>query len=157
VFFDISGGELLILVLVALLVLGPERLPRYAAQLGRFVRDARSFALRAREQVRSEMGEEFDSVDWEALDPRRYDPRRIVRDALRDDDDPFAFKEIDRILKDIDLNVAASGTGASLDLATSGADADGPGARTDDDVSADGSAGSPQRPPARPAFDVDAT
>lgn len=86
--FDINGGELLVLGAVAVVVLGPERLPTYAAQLGRVVRDARSFAKNAREQVRSEMGEEFDDVDWQVLDPRRYDPRRIVRDALLDDDDP---------------------------------------------------------------------
>ncbi len=96
--FSINGGELVVLLLVALLVLGPERLPQYAAQLARLVRQARGFAVRAREQVRSEMGEEFDDVDWQALDPRRYDPRRIVREALLDgDDDPFGFDAIRRI------------------------------------------------------------
>jgi sec-independent protein translocase protein TatB len=91
--FDINGGEFVILLVVALVVLGPERLPQYAAQLAKLVRDARGFAVRAREQVRDEMGEEFDDVDWQQLDPRRYDPRRIVREALMDDgplfgDDP---------------------------------------------------------------------
>lgn len=86
---DINGGELLVLGAVAIVVLGPERLPTYAAQLGTWVREARTFARNAREQVRSEMGEDFDDIDWQALDPRRYDPRRIVRDALlEDDDDP---------------------------------------------------------------------
>ena len=83
--FDINGGEFIILIVVALVVLGPERLPQYATQLAKLVREARTFALRAREQVREEMGEEFDDVDWKALDPRRYDPRRIVREALLDD------------------------------------------------------------------------
>ena len=85
--FDINPGELLILLVVAVVVIGPERLPKYAAELGRLVREVRTFARNAREQVRSEMGEEFDDVDWQALDPRRYDPRRIVREALLDDDD----------------------------------------------------------------------
>ncbi len=85
--FDINAGEFLVLGAVAVVVLGPERLPTYAAQLGSWVRQARTFARSAREQVRSEMGEDFDDIDWEALDPRRYDPRRIVRDALLDDDD----------------------------------------------------------------------
>lgn len=92
--FSINGGELLVLVVVALVVLGPERLPHYAQQLGRLVREVRSFALKAREQVREEMGEDFDDIDWQALDPRRYDPRRIVRDALFDgDDDPLGFSD----------------------------------------------------------------
>lgn len=92
--FDINGGEFIILIVVALVVLGPERLPQYAAQLARLVREARGFAVKAREQVRSEMGEEFDQVDWQALDPRRYDPRRIVREALLDgDEDPLGLSD----------------------------------------------------------------
>ena len=85
--FDINPGELVVLLVVALVVIGPERLPKYAAELARLVRDVRNFARNAREQVRAEMGEEFDDVDWQALDPRRYDPRRIVREALLEDDD----------------------------------------------------------------------
>ena len=85
--FDINPGELVVLLVVALVVIGPERLPKYAAELARLVRDVRNFARNAREQVRAEMGEEFDDVDWQALDPRRYDPRRIVREALLEDED----------------------------------------------------------------------
>lgn len=92
--FDINGGEFIILIVVALVVLGPERLPQYAQQLGKLVREAKGFAMKAREQVRAEMGDEFDDVDWQALDPRRYDPRRIVREALLDgDEDPFGIKD----------------------------------------------------------------
>jgi sec-independent protein translocase protein TatB len=82
--FGINGAEFLVLALLALLVIGPERLPQYAAQLGRLVRQARSMAVGAREQVRAELGPEFDEVDWRKLDPRQYDPRRIVREALSD-------------------------------------------------------------------------
>ena len=90
---DINGGELLVLGAVAVVILGPERLPSYAAQLGRLVREARTFARGAREQVRNEMGPEFDDIDWKSLDPRRYDPRRIVRDALLDDGDLFGVSD----------------------------------------------------------------
>lgn len=86
--FDINGGELLILAAVGVVVLGPERLPQYAAQLGKLVRQARAFAKNAKEQMAEELGEDFNDIDWDSLDPRRYDPRRIVRDALLDDDEP---------------------------------------------------------------------
>jgi sec-independent protein translocase protein TatB len=36
----------------------------------------------AKDRMREEMGPEFDEVDWAKLDPRTYDPRRIIRDAL---------------------------------------------------------------------------
>lgn len=89
--FGINGGEFIVLALLALAVIGPERLPKYAAQLAGLVREARKFAVDARAQVREELGPDFDDVDWRKLDPRQYDPRRIVRDALSDaweDDDP---------------------------------------------------------------------
>jgi sec-independent protein translocase protein TatB len=90
---DINGGELLVLAAVGVVVLGPERLPQYAAQLGRFVRQARGFARTARAQIREELGEDFDDIDWQSLDPRKYDPRRIVREALLDDDDEPVLHE----------------------------------------------------------------
>ena len=84
-----NGGELVIIAVIALLVIGPERLPHYAAQLGRFVRSMRDMANGAKSRVREEMGPDFDDVDWRKLDPRQYDPRRIIREALTEVD-PFA-------------------------------------------------------------------
>lgn len=81
--FGINGGELIVLLVVVALVVGPERLPAYAEQLGKWARNLRHYVQDARQRVDDEMGDT--GVDWEALDPRRYDPRRIVREALLDD------------------------------------------------------------------------
>ena len=70
------------------LVIGPERLPGYAEQLGQWVRRGAAFVRDAKARVDEELGEEVGDVDWAALDPRKYDPRRIVRDALLEDDPP---------------------------------------------------------------------
>jgi len=83
--FGINGGELVVLLVVAALVIGPERLPAYAEQLGTWVRRARRFAQDAKARVDEELGEEARDIDWASLDPRRYDPRRIVREALLED------------------------------------------------------------------------
>lgn len=83
--FGINGAEVLVLLLVAIIVVGPERLPTYAEQLGRWARRLRTFASTAKERVATELGEEAADVDWASLDPRRYDPRRIVREALLED------------------------------------------------------------------------
>jgi len=82
--FDVNGWEVIILAVVAVVVLGPERLPVYAARLGQYVRQFRGFAEGARTQLREQMGPEFDDVNWRQFDPRQYDPRRIVREALAD-------------------------------------------------------------------------
>ncbi|MDK1359608.1 Sec-independent protein translocase TatB [Arthrobacter sp. zg-Y1219] len=81
----INGYELLVLALLAVVVLGPERLPEYASQLARLVRELRRMATGARDQLREEVGPEIDEVDWRKLDPRQYDPRRIIKEALIDD------------------------------------------------------------------------
>jgi sec-independent protein translocase protein TatB len=85
--FGINGSEFIVLLVVAAVVLGPERLPQYAAQLGRLVRELRRMAQGASQQMREELGPEFDDIDWRKLDPRQYDPRRIVREALLSDND----------------------------------------------------------------------
>ena len=94
--FGISAPELIVLAAVAAVVLGPERLPEYAASLARLVRELRRMAQGATEQVKAEMGPEFEDIDWAKLDPRQYDPRRIVREALTDvwdPDDPLGLNE----------------------------------------------------------------
>ncbi|RJU02866.1 Sec-independent protein translocase TatB [Arthrobacter frigidicola] len=83
----INGLEFVVLALLAVVILGPERLPEYAAQLARLVKGLRRMATGAREQLREEVGPELDEVDWRKLDPRQYDPRRIIREALLDDFD----------------------------------------------------------------------
>ncbi len=39
-------------------------------------------AQEAQHQLKEQMGPDFDDVDWKRHDPRQYDPRRIVREAL---------------------------------------------------------------------------
>jgi sec-independent protein translocase protein TatB len=89
VVFGLTFEKLLIIGVIAVFLLGPERLPHYAAQLGRLVRSLRDLASGAKDRMREEMGPDFDDVDWKKLDPRQYDPRRIIREALSDAD-PFA-------------------------------------------------------------------
>ena len=83
---DINGWEFIAIIVLAVVILGPERLPEYAAKLGRFVRQARSMAEGAKGQLREQMGPEFDDINWKQYDPRQYDPRRIVREALLEPD-----------------------------------------------------------------------
>ena len=84
--FGINGTEMLILVVVALVVIGPKRLPEYAQKLRELVRQMRRMAEGAKDSVRRDFGDDFKDVDWEKLDPRQYDPRRIVREALVEED-----------------------------------------------------------------------
>ncbi|MBQ1445301.1 MAG: Sec-independent protein translocase TatB [Renibacterium sp.] len=84
--FNINGFEFLIIGIIAVLVIGPRRLPEYTQKFRNFVREARRMASGARETIKEESGVDLDSIDWQKLDPRQYDPRRIIREALLDDE-----------------------------------------------------------------------
>lgn len=126
--FDINGYELIVLAVVAIVVLGPERLPEYAAKLGRAVRQLRALAESARSSLKDQLGPEFDEVDWRQYDPRQYDPRRIVREALLEPlDDAVApiRGEIDSVRDATRIRRGAAGAaGAAGAVAADGADED---------------------------------
>lgn len=79
--------KLFLVAVVAALVIGPKRLPAYTRRLTDLIRSVRSFVEVARTQAENEIGVPFDRAQWQALDPRQYDPRRILREAL---DEPTA-------------------------------------------------------------------
>ena len=66
---DIGLFELILIALIAFLVLGPERMPEFFAQIGRFVRRARQWGEDIRHQI-----------DMETRSVRQ--PAEEIRDAL---------------------------------------------------------------------------
>ena len=91
-FDSIGWGEILVLVVAGLFILGPERLPSAAAWLGRTVRQVREYATGAREQLRAELGPDFDELRKPLEDLRGIrdlNPRRMVTRHLFDDADDF--------------------------------------------------------------------
>jgi sec-independent protein translocase protein TatB len=89
VFDSIGWVEILIIVVAGLFILGTERLPSAAAWLGKTVRQVREYATGAREQLKNEMGPEFESLRKPLEDLRElrnFDPKRAVTQHLFDDD-----------------------------------------------------------------------
>src|SRR5690625_7628520 len=80
--FGINGGELIVLIVLALLLLGPEKIPQYLRTLREWNHKARVLAEGAKEQFKEETCTDFDDVDWKKYDPRQYEPRRVSREAL---------------------------------------------------------------------------
>jgi sec-independent protein translocase protein TatB len=95
VFDSVGWGEILVLVVAGLFILGPERLPSAAAWLGKTVRQVREYATGAQTKLRNELGPEFDELrkpleDLRGL--RNFNPRTAVRRTLFDDDpDPLGM------------------------------------------------------------------
>ncbi|MDJ0467270.1 Sec-independent protein translocase subunit TatA/TatB [Rhodococcoides fascians] len=82
--FGLTFEKLFLVAIIAGFVLGPQRLPGYAHRLGRAVRTLRHFVDSTRSTAEAEMGVPLRRSEWESLDLRQYDPRRIVADALRE-------------------------------------------------------------------------
>lgn len=80
--FGLTIEKLVVIGVIAALLLGPDRLPRYATMLARALQRGREMLGTAKTRMKDELG---DDVDWRTLDPRQYDPRRIIREALLDD------------------------------------------------------------------------
>lgn len=83
--FGLTFEKLLLIGVIAAVIIGPERLPKAAEAFAKFVRKAGEYMRDTKSRMRDELGPEIDEVDWRKLDPRQYDPRRIIRDALLDD------------------------------------------------------------------------
>ncbi|MBX3311464.1 MAG: twin-arginine translocase TatA/TatE family subunit [Microbacteriaceae bacterium] len=83
--FGLTFEKLLLIGLVALFLIGPDRLPQAAQSFAKLIKKLKGFADTAKERMQEELGDEFEEVKWEQLDPRKYDPRRIIRDALLSD------------------------------------------------------------------------
>ncbi len=93
---DLSPGRILILVMIALFVLGPERLPEAAAWLGRTIRHAKTFATAANDQLRRELGPDLDHIRQPLAELRAplqelrglRSPSTLIRDHLFGDTPP---------------------------------------------------------------------
>jgi sec-independent protein translocase protein TatB len=86
--FNIGPMELVVLVLVGMIVLGPERLPGIARDATRLLRQLRDMATGARTQLKNELGPEFADVGLDSLrELRSLNPRTAIHRALLGDDD----------------------------------------------------------------------
>jgi sec-independent protein translocase protein TatB len=84
--FGIGLPELMVIIVVAIVVFGPDRLPDFARQAGRMVRQVRKFTESARDEIREELGPEFSNFELSDLDPRRA-VRKYIDDTWNESED----------------------------------------------------------------------
>ncbi len=140
---DIGLPEVLVILVAALFIFGPERLPEMAAKAGKLVRELRSMAAGAKADLSQAMGPELAELaelrklgrlDLDLL--ADLDPRKEISDAVRSADPTRP-------------SASANGSGAN-GSAVNGAGANGSAANGTGPAQA-------APPPAQPRFDADAT
>lgn len=79
-FSSLGWGEIAILIVIALLIFGPDRLPSLARDAARMLRQVRELAQGARNQLSSELGPEFADLDLGSLNPRSFVRKHLFED-----------------------------------------------------------------------------
>ncbi|MEO6701863.1 MAG: sec-independent translocase [Jatrophihabitantaceae bacterium] len=79
--FNIGPMEFVVLAAVALIVMGPDKLPQLTKDAARMLRTLRDLAQGARTQLNSELGPEFADFDLASLNPRT-----AIKNALLGED-----------------------------------------------------------------------
>ncbi|QMU69376.1 sec-independent translocase [Streptacidiphilus sp. P02-A3a] len=95
-FFDIGPLKLVALAVIAVVVFGPDKLPKLIADAMRLLRTIRQFSDSAKQDIREELGPDFEGFEFEDLNPRTFVRKQLavqgealglneVRDLRRDD------------------------------------------------------------------------
>ncbi len=84
--FGVGLPEFLVIFVVAILVFGPDKLPEFARQAGRLLRQVKNFTNAARDDLRNELGPEFADLELSDLDPRKA-VRKHILEAMEEDDE----------------------------------------------------------------------
>jgi sec-independent protein translocase protein TatB len=70
--FDLSIEKILVLVVLALIIFGPDQLPKIAGQAGKALRDLRRIAESAKADLQEGLGPEFRDFDITELHPKNF-------------------------------------------------------------------------------------
>jgi sec-independent protein translocase protein TatB len=82
--FDLSIPKLLVLAVIALVIFGPNELPKIASQAGRALRDLRRIAEGAKNDLREGLGPEFGDFEIQDLSPKRFVHKHLVETLAAD-------------------------------------------------------------------------
>ncbi len=89
-FGGLGWPEATVLLLLALFVFGPDRLPGIAADAGKTLRKFRGYLKGMRDDLSSELGPEIGELDLKSLDPREF----VRKHLLEDEDDTPAVEKV---------------------------------------------------------------
>ena len=76
-FFDFGAGELLGLAVLAMILIGPERLPNFAVDAAKFVKKVREMATSATNELKENLGPGFEDLKPTDLNPKTFIQKQL--------------------------------------------------------------------------------
>lgn len=100
-FFDFGAGEVIGLAILAMILIGPERLPSFAVDAAKFVKRVREMASKATEELKENLGPGFEDLKPTDLNPKTFIKKQLSN--VLDDDDltPATSKRTSKIDPDL--------------------------------------------------------
>lgn len=81
-FNDIGPLELVTIIVLAVLVFGPDKLPKVIQDVMRTIRKIREFSESAKQDIRQELGPEFKDFEFEDLNPKTFLRKQLENEDL---------------------------------------------------------------------------
>ncbi|MCK1796048.1 sec-independent translocase [Streptomyces sp. XM4193] len=115
--FDIGAMEVVVLIILGMLLFGPEKLPKLIQDIVGFIRKVRSFSDTARDDIRKEMGPEFKDFEFQDLHPKRFAQKHLM------ENDDLGIKEL---RESLDLRKELNEVSDAVNIYKNGGGSDGP-------------------------------
>ena len=96
--FDFGAGEIAGLVVLALILVGPERMPRVAGDLARMIRKVRAMTNTATAEIRENLGPGFEDLSPSDLNPKTF-IKRHVASVLEEDEEKEKLNSTESAIK----------------------------------------------------------
>jgi sec-independent protein translocase protein TatB len=100
-FFDFGAGELVGLAILAMILIGPERLPSLAVDAAKFVKRIREMASKATEELKENLGPGFEDLKPTDLNPKSFIKKQLSSVLDDDDSTPATSKRTSTIDPDL--------------------------------------------------------
>ncbi|MEY4023520.1 MAG: hypothetical protein RLZ23_481 [Actinomycetota bacterium] len=96
-FFDFGAGEIIGLAVLAMILIGPERLPTFAVEAAKFVKRIREMATNATEELKENLGPGFEDLKPTDLNPKTFIQKQLssVLDETENSSTPRFVSKID--------------------------------------------------------------
>lgn len=99
-FFDFGAGEVIGLAILAIILIGPERLPNFAVDAAKFVKRVREMASKATEELKENLGPGFEDLKPTDLNPKTFIKKQLSS-VLDDEESPSTSKLVSKIDPDL--------------------------------------------------------